>query len=155
MMSPRPTWLPAYLRAFVLLVSLLAITGCASVRLLSEYDPVIDERVTALQKSLEAFLLGIEEQGREPGPLTPEERSFFQSTRVELSSLAIRAGAVPKNELTVAMIENLRAATADLQELVVEGIAPEQVEPLRSAINTATGAILRLELAKRRGEDAR
>ena len=50
------------------------------------------------------------------------------------------------------MLENLTQQMKTLQRLVLVGISPEHVRPVREAVNTSARAILSFELAKKRGE---
>lgn len=144
---------PSLWRGFSMLLA-LALTGCAGVNLISGYDEATDKGITEFQKSAETFLIGLERTGRPAGNLTKPEAAFFQKAAVDLSALQVRAAAIPKNEITVSLIEGLARSMATLEELLQEGITKEQIKPVRDALNSSTVAILKLELAKKRGEPA-
>ena len=151
--SSRP-FAAAVLRLFAALFALV-FAGCTSVQLVSAYDEGTDRGITEFQKSVETFLTGLERTGRPAGALTRDEAAFFQKAEVDLSALRVRAAVIPKNDITIAMLRNLTDSMALLEELVPTGITREQVKPLRDALNASTGAILKLELAKKRGEPAK
>lgn len=131
----------------------LLFAGCAPIVLVSSYDEGLDHGVTAVQRSVETFLIDIEHNGRAPAAkLSVADQAFFDQVEVDLSSLRVRASATPKNELTTQMLETLSQQMQTLQKLVRVGISPEQVRPIREAVNTSVRAILTFELAKKRGE---
>jgi hypothetical protein len=70
--------------------------------------------------------------------------------------MRLRAEAIPQNELTIAQLADLEASIESLKQLHIEGgergLRPAVIRPARIAINTHLGAIIRLELAKRREE---
>jgi len=153
MITPTPSRpvAPALLRLFTLLFG-LALAGCTSITLISAYDEGTDKGITEFQKSVETFLTGVERTGRPAGDLSKAEVAFFEKASVDLSSLRVRAAAISKNDITIAMLANLTESMSTLEELVKSGITKEQIKPIRDALNASTGAILKLELAKKRGE---
>ena len=138
--------------SLILLVTLSQF-GCQSVRLVSDYDEMIDKGVTSIQKKIEMFLTDVEKEGRTPSnDLSITDGKFFDEVLVDISSLRLRAEATLNNEITIEMLESLNDSVLTLKTLVKEGISTEQVKPIRSAINTSVGAILKFEIAKKRGE---
>lgn len=133
------------------IAALAFLVGCTSVSLMSDYDESIDKGATEFHKLVETFLVGIERDGRNAGPLTESEKAFFKKAAVELSSLSVRASAHDKNELTKKMIANLADSMSTLEELVPLGVTRDQVKPVRSALTTSISAIIQLEVAKKRG----
>lgn len=142
---------PVVLR-YLSLSLVIALAGC-TIRLISDYDENTDKGVSEFQKSMETFLVRIETQERPAGPLSDAEKDFFQKAKVDLSALRVRASAIPKNEITVRMIANLTSSVEALEQLVPLGITKDQVTPIHSAFNTSVGAIIKLELEKKRGAE--
>lgn len=129
--------------------------GCSSVRFLSEYDEVLDVGTSDLQRRVETFLLDMESKaGTTAGEYTAN-RAFYDAVQVEHIVLRTRAQAVPDNALTVEQLDLLGASFDKLRELHqrggANGLPREVVEPARTALTTQFVAILRLELAKKRG----
>lgn len=131
--------------------------GC-TIRLVSEYDEATDKAVTALQRSVTSLLLDIDRSLSRP-----EESSYerfadrYASLRVDLSALRLRVDALPDNSITQQQVLLLSKNIDNLEELHRLGFA-EGRESMRTVIrivqkdfDTALGAILKLELAKRRG----
>ena len=68
----------------ITLILILALTGCASIQLISEYDKEIDIAVTAFQKKMTKFLISLE---RNIGKEKSEYRNnteFYDEIRVDL-----------------------------------------------------------------------
>lgn len=129
-------------------------TGCMTVRLVADYDERIDDGVTAFQQSMESHLLGLESRIATPEGDYDNYVDFYRQAKVDLSSLRVRAEAQTQNAITVEQIELLRANVELLQRMHQEGLQKNDIPPLRAAFNSGATAILRLELAKKRGGDS-
>lgn len=133
------------------LALLLALSAC-SVKLLSSYDEKTDNAVTALQQNVEMFFVTVESQAGLPECAYSNHISFYQQSKVAVSSIAVRAKAIPDNDITVEQVELLKSSITMLEQLHRLGcFTPAQVENLRNSFNSSITAILKLELAKRRG----
>ena len=148
----RRTWTGT---AALVAVTLGVVTSCA-LRLISEYDDTTDREVTQLQRSVDGFLLGLARNPKVPECTYQKRAGFYDTAAVALSSLTMRNRARARNALTVQQIELLDSSVATLGRLHrLKGDAaclrPEEIEPLRANFNTSFAAILRLELAKKRG----
>ncbi len=143
---------------FVLLAS-LALVSCSSVRMLSEYDEILDLGTSDLQRRVETFLFEMEAKAGTAAGEYAANRAFYDAVRVEHTVLRSRAQAVPKNALTVEQLDLLGSSLDKLRELHerggANGLPREVVEPARAALTTQFVSILKLELAKKRGETAK
>jgi len=120
--------------------------------LISEYDKEIDITVTAFQKKMTRFLISLERNiGKEKSEYS-NNTEFYDEIRVDLSAIKVRAAAIPKNEITIKQINLLIENVSNLERLHKLGITPVDIPPLRTAFNTSCTAILKLELAKKRGK---
>lgn len=139
----------AQLTAVLALVSL----ACA-LRLVSDYDESTDRNLTALQGEVDSFLRRI---SRPPAPACThgQNSSFYDRSYSTVSTLIVRNRARPKNEITVQQLELLDSSLVTLERLHrLKGdvcMTPTETAPLRANFQTSFTAILRLELAKRRG----
>jgi hypothetical protein len=138
-----------------LMLSLAGLVGCA-VRFISTYDDTTDHQVTQLQRSVDSFLRSLARNPKAPGCTYEKHQSFYDSTSVALGSLTIRNRARDKNQITVQQLELLDSSVTLLERLHrIKGdsacLSPDEIEPLRANFNTSFSAILRLELAKKRG----
>ncbi len=131
---------------------MMVLSGC-SIKLISSYDETTDKTVTALQKKVESFFVTLESQEGSPDCEYKNHRQFYDEAKVEISAIEIRARAIPKNEITIKQIELLKDSLNNLESLhKISCLAKSQIEPLRIAFNATFVAILKLELAKKRGE---
>jgi len=128
-----------------------AVAGCALSRT-APYDPQIDAGITDLHMETTAFLQNLERRLGTPDARHGQYVEFYDHVRVVLASLRLRADVWPENERTVEQIELLARSFAALEELHRDGIDdPTTLDTVRRQFDTAFQAIMRLELAKRRG----
>lgn len=143
---PRPM-----LGAAILAVAFV-ISGC-SVKLISSYDETTDKTVTALQKKTEAHLVALETVEGVPECKYEKHKQFYDEAKVDVSAIAVRAAAIPKNEITTEQTVLLSNSLESLEKLhKIACLTKDQIKPLRTQFNSSFTAILKLELAKRRGE---
>lgn len=135
-----------------ILVLALAISGC-SIKLISSYDETTDKAVTALQKKTEAHLISLENAEGLPECKYEKHRQFYDEAKVDVSAISVRAAAIPKNEITTEQATLLSNNLESLERLhKISCLTKDQIKPLRIIFNSSFTAILKLELAKRRGE---
>lgn len=143
------------LLSFLILVSVL-FSSC-HVMLISQYDEVTDKTVTQMQKDVSRFFIDIK---RKVSSDTLRAKAayenyieFYENLKVELSSLSIRASAIPKNEIVADQITILRDNIENLEKLHKMGFNyEEELIPPENAFNSAFTAIIKLQLALKRGE---
>lgn len=137
---------------FALLLIVAAFSGCTSVKLIADYDETIEKGITGFHKKMETHLTKLERNlGREEAKYE-NYIDFYDQVKIDLSVIRVRAAALPKNEITVQQIDLIIDNVKTLEELHKLGISKNDIPPLKSAFNTGTTAILKLELAKKRGE---
>lgn len=130
----------------------LAVSGC-SIKLISSYDETTDRTVTALQKKTEAHLVALEAVEGLPECKYDKHKEFYGEAKVDVSAIAVRAAAIPKNEITTQQTILLSNSLDSLEKLhKIACLSKDQIKPLRTQFNSSFTAILKLELAKRRGE---
>ena len=140
------------LQVFISFLLLFILFGC-SIKLISSYDEKTDNAVTQLQKEVETFFVTIEGQAGLPECSYNNHKKFYQDSKVTISAIEVRARAIPKNEITIEQIGLLKDSLDKLEKLHKLGcFSVGQVENLRNSFNTSFTAILKLELAKKRGE---
>ena len=134
------------------LVVALTLSGCV-IKLVSSYGVTTDRTVTALQKKTEAHLIALEAVEGLPECKYEEHKQFYGEAKVDVSAIAVRAAAIPKNEITSEQVMLLSKSLESLEELhKIACLSKNQISPLRTQFNSSFIAILKLELAKRRGE---
>ena len=138
--------------AAVFVAAVLALSGC-SIQLISKYDEATDKAVTALQKKTEAHLVALEAVQGLPDCKYEKHKQFYEEAKVDISAITVRAAAIPKNEITTQQAGLLAGSLGSLEKLHrIACLSGDQIAPLRTQFNSSFTAILKLELAKRRGE---
>jgi hypothetical protein len=142
---------PLVVGAFVLAIA-LALPGCA-IKPISSYDETTDKTVTALQKKTAAHLVSLQSLDGLPECKYENHKSFYEEAKVDVSAIEVRAAAIPKNEITTEQAQLLANSLDSLEKLhKIACLSKDQIKPLRIQLNSSFTAILKLELAKRRGE---
>lgn len=137
---------------FVSFLVLFALSSC-SIKLISSYDEKTDNSVTQLQKEVETFFVTIEGQVGLPECSHENYKKFYQDSKVTISAIEVRAKAIPKNKITIEQIGLLKDSFDKLEKLhKLECFSVDQVVDLRNSFNSSFTAILKVELAKKRGE---
>ncbi len=135
-----------------LLLSLAIAAGCVTVRFVADYDEQIDQGISDVLRRFEALFTRMERAAGTDAALHPAFVNDYDGLRTTLRGLSARAKAHVKNDLTVEQIDLLLDSLGKLEELHRTGPIPvEQQALLRRGIETSCTAILRLELAKKRG----
>ncbi len=146
------TWLRFFTAVVVPLVLAAATAGC-TIKLISDYDETTDKAVTQLQRKVDGFLVDMQRKAGTPEAEYTKNAQFYDQARVDVDALRVRAQAMPKNDITVQQINLVQDSLDKLEKLHKLGFSsPEEIVPLRSAFDISFTAILKLELAKKRGE---
>jgi hypothetical protein len=134
----------------VCVVMLLA--GCYTAQFVADYDPQIDQGITDFQRRMEKHLVTLERGVGTPAAAYARHADFYPDVSVDLMILRARAGLAPRNEITIQQIDLLVKNVQLLEKMHQAGIAANDLPPLRAAFSTACTAIIKFELAKKRGE---
>jgi len=131
---------------------MLVISGCASVKLMADYDEQVDVAVTQFQRKMESFLVSLERNEGQEEASYARNTKFYDEARVDLSAITVRAAAIPDNDITTRQLDLLSKNIKLLEKIHKSGINANDIPPIRTAFNTSCTAILKLELAKKRGK---
>ena len=135
----------------LVLAILLALGGCSLVSI-SPYDSSADKAITKLHKQTAEFFAEFSKAADKPGCGYPLHLSFYQNSKVSISSLLVRARAMADNHITVSQLELLSSSYANLAQLHQLGcFTPAQVNELWVSFDASFSAVLKLELAKKYG----
>lgn len=146
------TALSRYYLPVIASLLILMVSGCTNIRLIADYDEQTDVAVTQVQRKLEQFLVSLERNiGKEEASYSRNTK-FYDDIRVDLSAMRVRAAAIPNNDRTVQQIRLLTDTVDNLEKLHKLGLAANDIPPIRTAFNVSCTAILKLELAKKRGQ---
>ncbi len=141
-------------------IACLVSIGCTTVRLVSDYDETTDRDVSALQKLVDDSLTALARQSA-PACLYAAHDRFYAAVHSALNTLAMRNRARgAQNAATteqIAVLDTVEfAALEQLHRLAGARTPPACMDSVglaldRQAIDQSFEAILRLELAKKRG----
>ena len=135
--------------AALMLASSLA-AGC-KIRLISDYDAVLDQDVTALQKDTEVFLNQLDNEVGKPAAAYSANTEFYVKADASLATMATRAASQPKSEVVVGQVQALRQTYSDMKQLHQlngdKGLSSANIANIRSALESEFTSILTLELA--------
>lgn len=143
-------------RLIVSIALSLALAGCA-VTFLSKYDVGTDTMTSALQRNAAIHAEALGEQVA-PACFYSNYRDFYSQQHADVGSLELRVGAIPQNQPTIAQVAELKHALNIFESLHKSATASgrcqsaAELQPAMSGLNVIFGAILKLEIAKQRGE---
>ena len=146
------TILKKYLVLYVAALIMLVFSGCSTIRLIADYDEQTDIAVTQFQRKTEQFLIMLERNVGTDEASYSRNTKFYDEAKVDLSAVRVRAVAIPDNDRTVQQLDLLSDTLGDLEKLHKLGISANDIPPIRTALNVSCTAILKLELAKKRGK---
>ncbi|HKU60413.1 MAG TPA: hypothetical protein VJQ44_04285 [Gemmatimonadales bacterium] len=132
----------------------LPVAGCTRVTLISAYDEQVDHSASELQQRMDGFLTMLADKAGTPEASYEANRDFYSDYAVGIRAVRVRALAQPKNSITVQQLDLMSNSLEELRKAHQDApISAEAVPAFRDLFNQAWGAIIRLELAKKRGED--
>ncbi len=144
--------LPAVIRLWLAVLAGVLFVGCQNVKFVSDYDEEIDRGITTFQKQVERHLAVLERGLGTPAAEFSKSEEFYDNTRIDLGLLRARAELDPKNGITVQQIDILLRHLKRLAEFHRGGLAANDIVLFRGNFSTACTAIIKFELAKKRGE---
>ena len=128
------------------------LSGCAVV-LISDYDEATDKTVTALRRKVEEHLVRLETTAGKPGCEHVKYDKFYEEAKVDVSAIRTRTAAIPKNDITTKQTDQLSDSLQSLEDLhKLACLSKAQIPALRTPLNSIFTAILKLEIAKKRGQ---
>jgi hypothetical protein len=137
------------IRAWILLL-LLSMSGC-TIRLISDYDENTDKEIVDVDRKIESLFLSLEKSaGTNEGEYSRFENAY-KDIRVGLNVLKARAVSREKNDIQVQQIDLLLGSLKNMEDLHKGNLTKEQLPPLKTAFIVSIQAILKLEIAKKRG----
>ena len=122
------------------------------VKLIAEHDEKIDKAITTLHRKTENFLIQAQQNIGSSDWKYQNKREFYNDVKVDISAIQVRAKAFPKNEITIQQINLLLENIKTLETLHKEGnLSKPVIENIRISFNASFTAILKLEIAKKKG----
>jgi hypothetical protein len=135
----------------IFFLGIISIVAC-SVKFVSEYDENTDRSISDLQRKFETFFISVEKFCGSPEGDYSHFEKFYDDAKVDLSILLLRVTAKTKNDIQIEQVNILIKSFDDLQKLHKIGLTKDQLTTIRTAFNVSLTAILKFEIAKRRGD---
>jgi hypothetical protein len=156
--APRPHAarpLAAGLRPAILVALMAAWVACGPVRLVSPYDEAIDRGASEIHTRMVGFIDRMTSLAGKPEGAYAANVGFYSDLKASLATLKLRAQAQGKNEITAALVGELATNVENLRKLHEmskdAGLPSVLASPALSAIEVNCAAIVKFEVAKRRG----
>jgi hypothetical protein len=147
--------LAARLRPALFIALVAAAFACGPVRLVSPYDEAIDRGASEIHTRIVAFIERMTGLAGKPEGTYPPNVGFYGDLKASLATLKLRAQAQGKNEITIALVGELATNVENLRKLHEmskdAGLPSILASPALSAIEINCAAIVKFEVAKRRG----
>lgn len=147
------------LAAVVVTLLLLVATTACTVRLIAEYDEVLDKSITDFQTKTETFLAKLQSSQGTPDATYDKNKDYYDQSIATLNTMRVRAIATPKSSIIVQQIDLMKGTIEDFRKLHqstgAAGLTTGAIDATRSALETQFEAMLKLELALKRGKTAR
>jgi hypothetical protein len=144
------------LRWLCLIILLGLAAACGELRLVSPYDEQLDKGTSAAHTAIATFVDKMGALAGNPKGSFEENREFYTDLVAKLSTLKLRAAAPPGNEITVNLFDELIGNVQKLRALHetngAAGLPPELGKPALAALDVNCSAILKFEIAKKRGD---
>lgn len=137
-------------RAWVASVVSVSSLAACKVSLIGEYDDSIDRGVTDVQQAAETYFTTLKST-----PTAPFDRTFYDGMRSRLIVLSSRATLLPKYPVIVQQLSGLQREFDDFRQLdsmTRRPVSASFVAATENGVTVAVEAILKLELALKRGE---
>src|SRR5690348_16403364 len=99
-----------------------------TMKLIADYDQILDEQATALQKKIETYLSSLErDSATNKVKADAKANEFYDSVRVDLSAMRVRAAAIGENAITVKQIDTISDNIKLLEQAHTEGIGAKEI----------------------------
>jgi len=137
----------------------LVFQSCTSIRLISDYDEITDKTVTEVQEKVANYFVKLENSVGTEESKYENYKEQFEKIKIDLNTLEVRAKAIDKNRIVITQVEELKNMVDNLEKLhksFKNGYqSTDLVKPNLNAFNTAFTAIIKLQLALKRGDKQR
>ncbi|MCE2692541.1 MAG: hypothetical protein LW862_22535 [Rubrivivax sp.] len=104
-------------RNLAAVLAALALAGCSTVTLISDYDAETDKQLTALQQSLDGFISKMtaetpkwDKQKRSAKNAYAAQKKFYTEFDEKLRLLEFRVQSIPKNSKTEKLVSDIRTS---------------------------------------------
>jgi hypothetical protein len=152
---PRRTPPASWLQPALWIALCAACVACGPVRMVSPYDQAIDNGASEIHTRIGAFVEKMTSLAGKPEGAYAANIGFYSDLKASIATLKMRAEVQGKNEITVALVGELATNVENLRKLhemsKEAGLPSVLASPALSAIEVNCAAIVKFEVAKRRG----
>lgn len=134
-----------------LFLCLLLLLSC-KVQLISKYDEITDRSINNLQEKVTKILLRLDNEAGTPEAAYSNYQSSYEDVKVDLNTVKIRAAAIDKNTIVQNQLILLDRNIQTLDSLHRKGLQKAEIPLLQSAFNQSFTALVKLQMALKRGE---
>jgi len=106
-----------YFKYLLLPVAAVALVGCSTMTIISDYDPDTDKQLTGLQQSVDVFISSMtseipkwDKQKRSAKNAYSAKKQFYNDFDEKLRLLEFRVQSIPKNSKTQKLVSDIRAS---------------------------------------------
>lgn len=136
------------LRASICSMALLLFISCTSIRLISDYDSITDQKVTELQQDFAHYFVKMERIIGTDAARYENYVPFYDQMKANVSTLRIRAYAFDKNEIVIKSINLIDENISNLESLHKLGFKKvSEIIPIKNAFESSFTAIIKFQLA--------
>jgi len=135
-------------RVAIIFLAFAFATGC-KVKLIADYDPVLDQGVANLATEVDAFLTKMEHTAGTPQGAYAENAVFYTDTAAAVRTLRMRAESQPKSEKLVQALDLVSRSLEDVrgrhEAHAEKGLDAAFIGPARSGLETQFRALFMIE----------
>lgn len=133
----------------LVIVLVIAIQGCFSVKLVSEYDEQTDRAITDLYRAIVVYMADLQNRTQVGGADSLARAARYDNIRVDIEVLKFRVSTKDKNQQQIQQVEVLTDSWGKIDQLQKLNPPREAIENAQSGLETTLTAILKLEEAKK------
>ena len=150
---------------WVSILCAILLTGCAEVKLTSDYDEVTDKSLMTIQQKTDDFIETMMTQAGTKKAAFSKHQDFYSDIDQQLRRLEFRVNAVPRNDKTIDLVKKIRLVILGEGKCTAEGSSLRDLHCMpankdkgpsaialaisRLNVNKAISAALSLELSKK------
>jgi hypothetical protein len=140
-------------KVYLFIFTIIWLCSCSSIRLISDYDEITDKAVTELQDKVSRYFVKLSREIGTDKAKYENYVEFFDEAKVDLNNLKIRADAIDKNEITQKIVGELTNMVNTTEQLHQIGFNNKlEIVPIQKNFNVAFTAIIKFQMALKRGE---
>lgn len=138
---------------YFFLITILISTSCFSVKFINSYDEVTEKTIYALQEDVTRILVQVESNIDKKEAKYEHFALAYENIKIKLQILETRVEALDKNRIVKNEVSELKRMLNNMEQLHKMGFkSREEIALLNQPIQSAFGAMIRLQLAIKKEE---